>query len=76
MREKTGQKAYPELLTHCRKEITHSAFLYIFDKEFPLKWDEGFVIKCGDGITRRCYPRLVSYSADYPEKYVSATFSI
>ena len=25
---------------------------------------------CADGIKRRIYPRIFSYSADYPEKYV------
>lgn len=25
---------------------------------------------CPDGVERRFYPRIFSYSADYPEKYV------
>jgi hypothetical protein len=30
----------------------------------------GIVIECCDGITRRFYPRILTYSADYPETYV------
>jgi hypothetical protein len=28
------------------------------------------VVKCADGIERRVYPRIFTYSADYPEKWV------
>ncbi|KAF8595074.1 hypothetical protein BDV93DRAFT_457696, partial [Ceratobasidium sp. AG-I] len=28
----------------------------------------GLVIECADGIHRRLYPRIFTYSADYPEK--------
>jgi hypothetical protein len=30
------------------------------------------VVDCGDGIRRRVYFRIMTYSADYPEKYVLA----
>jgi hypothetical protein len=29
------------------------------------------VVLCSDSITRRFYPRIFTYSADYPEKYVN-----
>jgi hypothetical protein len=35
----------------------------------------GFVVRCGDNIERRVYPRIFTYSADYPEKYVLYCFS-
>ena len=35
------------------------------------KYVHGIVIKCCDGVLRRFYPRLFTYSADYPEKYVA-----
>ena len=35
-------------------------------------YEEGVVVRCGDGILRRLFLRLVVYSADYPEKYVPA----
>lgn len=31
-------------------------------------YEHGFVLLCGDGITRRLFPRFFCYSADYPEK--------
>jgi hypothetical protein len=31
------------------------------------------VIQCADGIERRIYPRIFTYSADYPEKWVRST---
>ncbi len=39
---------------------------------FLKAYEHGVVIACCDGITRRFYPRIFAYSADYPEKYVTA----
>jgi hypothetical protein len=36
-------------------------------------YEHGFVCKCPDGVTRRLYPRIFTYSADYPEKQVPAS---
>jgi hypothetical protein len=33
-------------------------------------YEHGVVVECADLILRRLYPRLFTYSADYPEKYV------
>jgi hypothetical protein len=41
----------------------------ILDKEFISAYEHGFVATCLDGIARRFYPRILTYSADYPEKY-------
>ena len=41
--------------------------LILYD-EFVHAWKHGIVITCNDGVTRRVYPRLFTYSADYPEK--------
>lgn len=43
----------------------------VLDPEFMHAYQHGFVVKCSDGVTRRVFPRFVSYTADYPEKYVS-----
>jgi hypothetical protein len=42
----------------------------ILDNDFLHAYTYGIVIKCIDGIERRIYPRLFTYSADYPEKQV------
>jgi len=43
----------------------------LLDEDFMHAYEHGIVITCGDGITRRVFPRFFTYSADYPEKYVS-----
>jgi hypothetical protein len=40
----------------------------LLDDEFLEAYTHGLVIKCVDGITRRVFPRIFTYSADYPEK--------
>jgi hypothetical protein len=40
----------------------------LLDDEFVDAWYNGVVIKCADGITRRVFIRIITYSADYPEK--------
>ncbi len=36
-------------------------------------YEHGVVIKFADGISRRVFPRIFIYSADYPEKVLLAT---
>lgn len=40
----------------------------ILDDEFIHSYQHGFVMPCLDGVWRRFYPRIFTYSADYPEK--------
>ena len=60
--------ASSQLLTHVRRELMHKVWETILDNDFLKAWDLGILVKCGDGITRRLYPRIFTYSADYPEK--------
>ena len=46
----------------------HAALLEIFDEEFVDAYVNGFICKCADGIIRRVFLRLFTYSADYIEK--------
>ena len=48
----------------------HGAWAIILDDDFIHACTYGIVIMCIDGIERRVYPRIFTYSADYPEKYV------
>lgn len=43
----------------------------LLDDDFIEVYMDGILIECADGIVRHFSPRLFSYSADYPEKYVS-----
>lgn len=42
----------------------------MLDPEFTNAYQHGVVIACYDGVLRRFYPRVFTYSADYPEKSV------
>ena len=57
-----------DILTHCRRELMHAVWRFLLDDDFIHAYKYGMVIKCADGIERRVYPRLFTYSADYPEK--------
>ncbi|KAJ7742183.1 hypothetical protein DFH07DRAFT_964704 [Mycena maculata] len=69
----TGKPPSPELLTHCRRELMHKIWHLLLDDEFLHAYEHGIVIECEDGISRRFYPRIFTYSADYPEKVLLAT---
>ncbi|KAG9079443.1 hypothetical protein FS749_008528 [Ceratobasidium sp. UAMH 11750] len=61
------------LLTHLRRELMHTVMQELLDTEFLQAWQHGIVIKCADGRTRRVFPRIFTYSADYPERVLLAT---
>ncbi|KIJ54888.1 hypothetical protein M422DRAFT_152963, partial [Sphaerobolus stellatus SS14] len=74
VREFTGGKAASApVLTHCRRELMHAIWKILLDDEFCDAYHNGILIKCVDGITRLVYPRIFTYSADYPEKVLLAT---
>lgn len=54
--------------THCHRELLHAQWKILLDDEFMDAYQHGIVIACIDGIMRRFYPRIFTYSADYPEK--------
>jgi len=56
------------ILTHCRRELMHAVWRILLDHDFLHAYKYGIIIKCHDGIERRVYPRIFTYSADYPEK--------
>jgi hypothetical protein len=62
---KTPSKAF---MTHCRREVMHAQWKILLDDEFLEAYSHGIIIECCDGIKRRFYPRIFTYSADYPEK--------
>ncbi|KAG9014300.1 hypothetical protein FRB90_005422 [Tulasnella sp. 427] len=69
-----GKSASPETLRHCKRDLFQAVWgRLVQDPEFLEAYRHGVVIKCADGITRRIYPRIFTYSADYPEKVLVAT---
>lgn len=63
----------PALLTHCQRELFHEQWRHILDDDFIDAYCHGIVVKCYDGEERRFYPRILTYSADYPEKILLAS---
>jgi hypothetical protein len=59
-----------DVLTHCRRELMHAVWKFLLDDDFIHASSYGMVVRCHDGIERRVYPRILTYSADYPEKFV------
>ncbi|KZP26571.1 hypothetical protein FIBSPDRAFT_781724, partial [Athelia psychrophila] len=60
------------ILTHCRRSLFQAVWGELLDPEFVHCYEHGFTGMCSDGIVRRFYPRIFSYSADYPEKILIA----
>ena len=66
-----GKSVSAALMAHCRRELFHEAWrILLEDDEFLKAYVNGIVLTCSDGITRRVFPRIFTYSADYPEKSV------
>ncbi|RXW14632.1 hypothetical protein EST38_g11221 [Candolleomyces aberdarensis] len=63
----------PAVLTHCHRELFHEQWKVLLDDEFTHAYEHGIVIECADGIKRRWFPRILTYSADYPEKIIIAS---
>ena len=49
----------------------HGIWNHLLDEEFMEAYVHGMQVECTDGIIRRFFPRIFTYSADYPEKYES-----
>lgn len=65
-----GKTLGDALMTHCHREFFHEQWKVLLDEEFIRAYQHGIVITCCDGMKRRFYPRIFTYSADYPEKSV------
>jgi hypothetical protein len=60
-------------MSHCRRELFQELMhLILLNEEFVNACREGLLICCSDGVVRRIFLRLMSYSADYPERYSCA----
>jgi hypothetical protein len=68
LREVTGKDLSEETLRHCRRELFQAVWAILLDPDFVEAYRHGIIVECSDGITRRIFPRIFTYSADYPEK--------
>jgi Plavaka transposase len=62
------KRNYGDVLAHCKRELFHGVWRILLDDNFIEAYKNGIVIKCYDGVVRRVFPRIFTYSADYPEK--------
>ncbi|KAJ3019699.1 hypothetical protein NUW54_g12 [Trametes sanguinea] len=60
------------VLRFCKKELFQQIWLLLLNDDFVEAYIHGFVIKCVDRITQRLFPRILTYSADYPENCLIA----
>ena len=66
-----GTAATPDVLRFCRSQVIQKVWDLLLDEEFMHAYQHGILVTCGDGIVRRLFPRIMTYSADYPERYVA-----
>jgi hypothetical protein len=59
------------LKSHLQRELAQAIWGKLADEKFVDAWVNGMVVKClADGLCRRLFLRIVTYSMDYPEKYI------
>ncbi|KIM83849.1 hypothetical protein PILCRDRAFT_68884 [Piloderma croceum F 1598] len=63
-----GKAPSPALMTHCSRELFHAQWKVLLDDNFLQAWKHGIMILCADDINHQFYPRIFTYSADYPKK--------
>lgn len=62
------KKSSHDVLVHCKRELFHATWRMLLDDEFVDAYRDGIVIICHDSKKHRVFPRIFTYSADYPEK--------
>ena len=70
-KRRTGKAPSAAVCAQARHELAHAAQRVLLnDPDFVKACREGIVVLCQDGVLRRLFPRLLTYSADYPERLV------
>ena len=56
------------MFSHCVRELFQGQWAVLLDDELIDAMKNGIVLECPDGKRRCFFPRVFTYSADYPEK--------
>jgi hypothetical protein len=56
------------MLTHLKRELMQAIWALLLDDKFMHAYKHGIKILCADKVWRLVFPRLLTYSADNPEK--------
>ncbi|TFK25959.1 hypothetical protein FA15DRAFT_638473 [Coprinopsis marcescibilis] len=70
--KRTGGKVQDKHLAFLNREAFHEQWSILLDEELQDAIENGIVLMCHDGVLRRFYIRIFTYSADYPEKILLA----
>ncbi|KAJ3535522.1 hypothetical protein NMY22_g6451 [Coprinellus aureogranulatus] len=73
---RTGGRLPPNLMTYLNREVAHAQWEIILDDELLKAIVEGILIECRDGVLRRFFIRIFTYSTDYPERVLMATIKV
>ncbi|KAF6761428.1 hypothetical protein DFP72DRAFT_1062420 [Ephemerocybe angulata] len=60
------------LLAHCARELFHKQWSILLDEDLIGAMRDGVLLLCPDEESRLFFPRIFTYSADYPEKILVA----
>lgn len=63
-----GEPPSASVIRLLKHDLVQKIWLLLLDKDFMRAYEHGMIVLCGDGVTRRIFPRIFTYSADYPEK--------
>ncbi|KAI1798488.1 hypothetical protein LXA43DRAFT_1108138 [Ganoderma leucocontextum] len=69
---KYGCAPSDDILKFCKRDLFQQIWLLLFDEEFMHAYEHSILLTCGDGVLRRVFPRVFTYSADYSEKVLVA----
>ncbi|KAJ3543473.1 hypothetical protein NMY22_g3125 [Coprinellus aureogranulatus] len=73
LKERNGGKLPTDaLFAYCARQLFHKQWSVLLDSEFSRAVKDGIIHLCPDGKRRCFYPRILTYSADYPEKVLVA----
>ncbi|KAH9918886.1 uncharacterized protein BXZ73DRAFT_52743 [Epithele typhae] len=67
-----GEPATESILRFCKRELMQKIWELLLDDDFLRAYRDGILVECADKIVRRIFPRIFTYSADYPEKCLIA----
>ena len=57
-----------QLMAHCQRELIHTIWKYLLDGDFIHAMKYGVIVTCHNSVRRQIYPRIFTYSANYPKK--------
>ena len=66
--QRMGGSVPDEFMAFLNRELFHRQWSILLDDELLDAIENGLVITCCDGKKRRFYIRILTYSADFPEK--------